>query len=216
MKSHASAQLEDVRGLVGLAPRFGQVAFEREGPGLDRRPGLVSEQTTMGEGVGNLCLERDDEIGIPVRRVPEAQRERAAALGRLGEGAAHGQRRRAGDRGQRSSRDEPLAAREGVRDPGGHRRVLGPGRLVAHGWPPVRPITVRMVHRFFRRISSSETAMWSAVRRAGPDRGRPRGRARSGRGKQERSRRCVEPSRTSCSPAMPGSRSGRGLWRKQK
>ena len=34
---HAAAQLEHVGGLVGLAPRLGEVALDREGPGLRRR-----------------------------------------------------------------------------------------------------------------------------------------------------------------------------------
>ncbi len=83
LPAHALAKLEDVRGLVGLGPGFGEVAFDRERSRLDARPGLVLEQTTMGEGVGDVGLVGDRQVRVPVRRVPEAERECSAALGRL-------------------------------------------------------------------------------------------------------------------------------------
>jgi hypothetical protein len=89
LEPHALPELEDVGRLVVPAPRFGQIAFDGEGAGRDGRTGLVLEQAAMREGVGDLRLEGEDEVGIPVRWIPQAQGERAAAFRRL-----RGRRRR--------------------------------------------------------------------------------------------------------------------------
>src|SRR5262245_50314460 len=64
MPPHALAQAEHVRGLAGLAPGFGQVAFQDEGAGLHRRPGLVLEQPAVREAVDDLGLEGDYQVGV--------------------------------------------------------------------------------------------------------------------------------------------------------
>jgi hypothetical protein len=52
-------QLEDIRRLVRLTPRLGEVSLDREGAGLNGGPRFVLEQPAVGEGVGNVRLEGD-------------------------------------------------------------------------------------------------------------------------------------------------------------
>jgi len=84
LPAHAAAELEDVGGLVRLGPGFGQVALDREGAGGYRGAGLVLEEAAVGERVGDVGLVGNGQVGIPVRRVPEAEAQGAAPAWSLG------------------------------------------------------------------------------------------------------------------------------------
>ncbi len=81
----ALAELEDVRGLVGLGPGLGEITLEDEAARRHPRPRLVLEEPAVGEGVEDVGLVRDGQVRIEVRRIPQPERDRAAALRRLRE-----------------------------------------------------------------------------------------------------------------------------------
>src|SRR4030095_5306614 len=85
MPPHALAQLEEIRGLVRLRPRFREIALQEEGSGLHSRPRSMLQETAVGEAVHDLGLEGDDEVRVEVRRIPHSNGEDAATLGSLGE-----------------------------------------------------------------------------------------------------------------------------------
>ncbi len=70
--AHAFAELEDVGRLVRLGPRLGEVALEGEGAGLHPRPRLVLQEPAVGEGVEDIGLVGDSQVGIEVRRIPQS------------------------------------------------------------------------------------------------------------------------------------------------
>jgi hypothetical protein len=83
MPPHAAAQVEDVRRLIRLRPRFGEVALDRKCPRHDRRPRLVTDETAVREAQRNLDTIRGGQHRIEHRRIPAAYRQCAAALWRL-------------------------------------------------------------------------------------------------------------------------------------
>ena len=111
MKAHALAELEDVRGLVGLAPRFGQITFDGESARGHGGAGLVLEEAAVREGVGDVGLVGDRLVGVEMRRIPESKRQRAAALRALGQRGAEA---RLGGRGEAgAAQGQELAATQG-------------------------------------------------------------------------------------------------------
>ena len=80
---HAPAELEDVGRLGRLAPGLGQVALDRERRRRDRRSGLVAKQPTVREGDGDLDPVGRAQHRVEERRIPRADRHRAAATGGL-------------------------------------------------------------------------------------------------------------------------------------
>src|SRR5437870_558665 len=97
--AHTLPELEDIRRLVGLAPRLGQVALARERAGARVRPRLVLEQGAVGEAQRDMGLVGDGLERIEVRRVPGAERERPATL----RGLAARMRRSDGRPGERDA-----------------------------------------------------------------------------------------------------------------
>ncbi len=86
MPPHALAELEDVCRLVGLAPRLGQIALDREGAWGHAGAGAVLEEPAMREGVRDMGLVRDGQVRIPVGRVPGPDIDGAATLWASGRG----------------------------------------------------------------------------------------------------------------------------------
>ena len=116
MPPDARPQLEDVRRLVGLGPRLGDVALDGEDPGRHRRPRLVLEEPAMGERVGDVGLVGDREMRVEVRRVPGANSDDAAPFRSLGQGAPRGQMgAEGGPRGQGRCPFDDIAAADGAR-----------------------------------------------------------------------------------------------------
>jgi hypothetical protein len=121
--AHALAQLEDVRGVVGLGPRLGEVALDRVRRRLDRRAGLHLHEPAVDEGQRHHHQERQRLVGIEVERVRlERQAQDAAPLRRLGGGRARDGR----GHGERAARPEEVATREGRGGGvgGAHRGIL--------------------------------------------------------------------------------------------
>ena len=97
MPAHTPAQLEDIRRVVRLAPRFGEVAFDRKCRGRDARPCLMLDQPAVRECDWNLDAIGGLEHRVEHRRVPPADGQGAAALRSLrahvgGGGGSAGQR----------------------------------------------------------------------------------------------------------------------------
>src|SRR3989441_10657457 len=97
--AHSLPELEDIRRLVGLAPRLGQVALDRKRAGDHARPRLVLEQAAVGEAQCDVGLVGDGLERIEVRRGPGAERERPATL----RGPAARMRRSGGRPGERDA-----------------------------------------------------------------------------------------------------------------
>src|SRR5262249_36477765 len=91
--AHAPAKLEDVRGLVWLAPGLGQVALYREGARNHAGATLVLDEPAVGERVHDMRLVRHLQIRIEMRWVPEPEGNRAATLRGLGADRRRQQRR---------------------------------------------------------------------------------------------------------------------------
>jgi hypothetical protein len=82
----AAPELEDVRRLVRLGPRLGEVPLQRERAGLDPRARPVTHESAVRERHHGVELVGDPAGGVQVevRRIPQPDRERPSALGGLG------------------------------------------------------------------------------------------------------------------------------------
>ena len=97
MPANTAAQLEDVRRLVRLRPRLGEVALDRERPRGNRWPRPVPHEPAMRQAQRHVHAVGGGEHRVEQRRVPAADGERSPALGCL-RGDAGRSERGAGER----------------------------------------------------------------------------------------------------------------------
>jgi hypothetical protein len=102
--------MEDIRGVVGLLPVFGEVGLDGEGAGPHVRPDLIPHQRAVGEAQRGIRPDVEGEMGIKVRRVIAAHPQDATAFGwpRCGAPEDSGTRQRPS--GQGGTGDQPAVS----------------------------------------------------------------------------------------------------------
>src|SRR5215813_7811742 len=140
MPAHAPPQLEDVRRVVRLTPRLGEVALDLEGGRHYAWTGLVLDQPAVRERARNLDPIGRLKHGVEHRGVPAPEGQNPAALRRL---RARQGRRDGSSRQGYASEGQELTTREAHGDllglqprpiyPGIDRSMCGQGRRCPTG-----------------------------------------------------------------------------------